>query len=346
MTTPSTDGRLRSRRPRVRLITIVTAAILTVGIALLVAIRPDWTRHVGATLAQANWGWLTAAIVAQVFSIGSLARQQRRLLTVSGRLLPLPSVVATTYVGGAISLSLPIVGKAAAAAYSYRRFTARGVKPALVGWTLAMSAIHLTLAFLTVSAVGAIITGSPGAIAAGVFAIAAVIVPAGGLLSALRSTRVKRVVDAAVSRTFAWARRATGRSWRRAEGSMHTAVYIAAVTRIGLRDALAVATWSLLNIAAAVAAFTLSILAVDGTVPQSVIVIWAAATGAGQLGLTPGGLGIVDTALTLGLVTAGMPTATAIAATLSYRIISLWLTIGTGSITYLISSRSPRITQT
>lgn len=325
---------------------LVAAGLLVAGIALLVTIRPDWVRHVGTTLAHAHWGWLTAALAAQVFSIGSLARQQRRLLAVGGRLLPLPSVVATTYVGGALSLSLPIVGKAAAAVYSYRRFTARGIQPTTVGWALVTSALYLTLVFLAVSAIGAITTGSPGAITAGILAFAGVIIPAGTILPALRSTRIRHRVDLVVGRLFAGARRLTGRPWRRAERRVRAAIDIAATARVGLRDAFAVVAWSLLNVTATLTAFALSIHAVGGTAPWSAIIItWAAGFGAGQLGLTPGGIGIVDTALTVGLVTAGIPAPTAIAATLVYRIISFWITAVVGSITFALSTRSTQPSQ-
>lgn len=324
----------------------VAAGLLVVGIALLVTIRPHWVRHVGTTLAHAHWGWLTAALAVQVFSIGSLARQQRRLLAVGGRLLPLPPVVATTYVGGALSLTLPIVGKAAAAVYSYRRFTARGVQPAIVGWALVMSALYLTLAFLAVSAIGAITTGSPGAITAGILAVAGIIIPVGAILPALRSTRIRHRVDRAVNRLFGWAQRLTRRSWRRAERRVRAAIDMAATARVGLRDAFAVVTWSLLNVTATLTAFALSIHAVGGTAPWSAIIItWAAGFGAGQLGLTPGGIGIVDTALTVGLVTAGIPTATAIAATLVYRIISFWITAIAGGVTFVLSARTTRLSQ-
>lgn len=334
------------RRLGVRLTAVITASVLGASLVLLIAIQPDWMRQVGAALAHTNWGWLTAAVVAQVFSVGSLARQQRRLLTVSGRLLPLPSVVATTYVGGAISLSLPIIGKAAAAVYSYRRFTAQGVEPAMVGWALAMSAFHLTLAFLTVSAAGAFASGSPEAITAGILAMAAVVVPVGIIVAVLRSSRAKRRLDVAVDRIFTCARRVTRRSWQRSHGRVRAALDVVASARMGRRDMLVVTSWSLVNIAATLAAFALSILAVGGRVPwPAVVITWAAAFGAGQLGVTPGGIGIVEAALTLGLVTAGMPATAAIAAALVYRVISFWMTAAAGSITFLLTPHTPRTMQ-
>lgn len=332
-----------AQRGRVR-VSGIAAIIISIGLVIaLAAARPGWIGDIGSTLARADWAYLAAAVLAQVFSIGSLARQQRRLLMVSGRALPLPAVVATTYVGGAISLSLPIVGKAAAAVYSYRRFTARGIRPAIVGWTLAMSALYLILAFSTIGAIGAIVTGSRDAIIAGIVSLAAVILPAGALLAAVRITAVRGAVDAAIDRIVTVASRATGRAWHRVHRGLHAAVNAAATVHLGFRDTVAVAGWSLLNFTATLASFILSILAIGGDVPWSLIVmIWAAGAGLGQLGLTPGGLGVVDAALAFGLIAAGMPSATAIAATLVYRAISLWLTVAAGGLTFLATGRPHR----
>ncbi len=320
-------------------------AALGAGVAVALALaKPGWFDRIGAALAGMNWGWAGAAIFAQIVSIGALARQQRRLLTVSGRRLPLPAVMATTYVGGAISLSLPIVGKAAAALYSYRRFTARGVRPAVVGWALAMSALHLTLAFLTIGAVGAIATGTPNAIAAGIASLAGVIAPATALLAALRVAAVRRAVDKAIDRIVDLARRVMRSRWNRVRRSLRSAVDAAATMHLTLPETVAVAGWSLLNLTATLICLALSILAVGGGVPWSlIIVVWAAAVGVGQLGLTPGGIGVVDAALTFGLVAAGLPAATAISASLVYRAISLWLAVAAGGITFLATGRSGRL---
>lgn len=332
----------RSDRRRTRRVTAVLVAVLLLGGATVLGLtHPTVLRDVAAMLAGVDWILFGLATLTQVFSVGALARQQRRLMSTSGPTLALPSVVATTYVGGTISLSIPIVGKAAAAAYSYRRFTQQGVPPVTVTWALAMSAIHLVLAYLTIGAIAALATGSLDAIITALLAIATVILPLTIFISALRAPAIKRGVEAAIDRAITWARRATRRPWRRAQHRIHSAIDVIACTRIGGRDTVAVAAWSLLNMSATFAAFTLSILAVGGVVPwPTVITTWIAGYGASQLGLTPGGIGIVEATLTLGLTTAGVSTATAIAAALLYRIISFWITAITGSITFLLTSPS------
>ena len=57
---------------------------------------------------------------------------------------------------------------------------------------------------------------------------------------------------------------------------------------------------------------------------------WAAGSGGASLNLTPGGLGVVEVALTGALVALGVPSTQALAAVLLYRAITFWLTIVVG----------------
>jgi hypothetical protein len=51
---------------------------------------------------------------------------------------------------------------------------------------------------------------------------------------------------------------------------------------------------------------------------------------AGSVGLTPGGLGVIDAALSAGLVASGISGQHALAAVLVYRLISFWLVMAVG----------------
>jgi uncharacterized protein (TIRG00374 family) len=63
---------------------------------------------------------------------------------------------------------------------------------------------------------------------------------------------------------------------------------------------------------------------------------------AGTITLIPGGLGIIDSALILGLVAGGVDTPTAIATVVLYRIISFGFIISAGWISWLIIRRNRR----
>ena len=65
------------------------------------------------------------------------------------------------------------------------------------------------------------------------------------------------------------------------------------------------------------------------------LLAWAAGTAVASLGLTPGGLGVVEATLSSALIATGLVGSTAIAAVLVYRIVSLWLVIAAGGLTLL-----------
>jgi putative heme transporter len=74
-----------------------------------------------------------------------------------------------------------------------------------------------------------------------------------------------------------------------------------------------------------------SIKAAGAHVPWwGIVLAWAAASGGTSLNLTPGGLGVVEIALTGALVALGVPSTQALAAALVYRAITFWLAIVIG----------------
>jgi uncharacterized protein (TIRG00374 family) len=74
-----------------------------------------------------------------------------------------------------------------------------------------------------------------------------------------------------------------------------------------------------------------SIKAAGAHVPWwGIVLAWAAGAGGSSLNLTPGGLGVVEAALTGALVALGVPANQALTAVLVYRAISFWLAIAIG----------------
>ncbi|MET7496132.1 YbhN family protein [Streptomyces sp900116325] len=68
--------------------------------------------------------------------------------------------------------------------------------------------------------------------------------------------------------------------------------------------------------------------------PTQLLLAFCAGMAAGTLTIVLGGLGIIDNALILGLITGGLDTPTAIAAVVLYRLINLGFVIGAGWIAW------------
>ncbi|MDQ1448620.1 MAG: putative heme transporter, partial [Actinomycetota bacterium] len=108
-----------------------------------------------ATLGHLDWAWLPLAVGAEAASMAAFARTQRRLIRAGGTNLHLGSVMAITYAGNAISVSLPLAGPETATGFIYRSYSRLGIDPAVAGWALAVSGGFSSLAFALVLAGGA-----------------------------------------------------------------------------------------------------------------------------------------------------------------------------------------------
>ncbi len=292
-------------------------------------------------LVEANWTWIGIGMVAQIASIGALARLQRRLISVRGGQRSLPSVIATTWAGNAISLSLPLVGPATAAVFVFKRFTAIGVDRAAAAWALAISGIYSTVSFTAITAVGGIVSGSTGLAVTGAVTVVALVIPVCILLAALRRPRVHAGATAVFAAVLRWSQR----MFRRPRGNtdqISTSTLDQLVTlRLGPRDTVIGSVTAVLNWLLDLACLACAIMAMHGTVPwQGLILAWAAGGSVASLGLTPGGLGVVEIALGAALMAAGLPGAAALATALLYRATKLGLVFAVGGITLLVIRRT------
>jgi len=338
----TTEDSPTAARPGVRSVrlwfTIITFAAV---IALLV-----WQRHrfagLPGLLANAKWGWVALAVLAQAVSIGALAREQRQLISVKGGRRSLPPVLATVYAGNAISISLPLVGSAAAAVFSYRRFTAIGVERPVAAWALAISGVFSTVSFATIAAIGAIVSGSDGLALTGLLTVVLVVLPVCAVFAGLRRPKVNAIANSAIATVLKLLQRLVHQP--KGNPTQLTAAALDQLTSLRLTpssSAIAIAM-AILNWTADLGCLTCAILAVHGSVPwHGIVLAWAAGAGASSLNLTPGGLGVVEIALSSALIGAGIPAGPAVAAALLYRAVKLGLVLAVGGVTLLVIGRRP-----
>lgn len=287
-------------------------------------------------LMDTSFGWMLAALAAQIGSIGMLARQQRQLIDVQGERYPLPSVVATTYAGNAISLSVPVVGPAAAAVFTFKRFTRIGVPASVAGWALTLSNVFQAVAYTAVTAVGAAVIGSRAATVAGVLTIVLIVLPVLGILIGLRYPPILHLAQRLARRSVSRWHRVSRRSGAD-DARVTREVDRIAELRLTPLSSVTITLLTVLNAAAKALCLALVVKAVTGDVPWTgILLAWSAAQGAQSLNITPGGLGVVEAALTVALVGIGVPAGSAVAVVLLYRLISLWFVLAAGAVTLLV----------
>jgi uncharacterized protein (TIRG00374 family) len=283
-------------------------------------------------LAHLDLAWLPVAIFAEAGSMAAFARSQRRLLRAGGGpSLHLASLIAVTYAGNAISVTLPLAGPEFAAGFTFRELRRRGIEPAVAGWALAVSGVLSSAAFAVVLAGGAVASGSPAAATLGFGGAVVAMVPTVAVLVALRDARFRSVLDRLILATWRVSRRAVHRDSGRAEDAFEEFLNRVATLRLPRLQYVEVFALALWNWVADCLCLGLAVLATGAGVPWHVIFLaYGAAVAAGSLGLTPGGLGIVEAALTAALVGAGVKTDHALAAVVIYRLISFWLVMASG----------------
>jgi uncharacterized protein (TIRG00374 family) len=292
-----------------------------------------------AGLGHARGGLIFAAYACERLSFVSLGRMQRRLLRAGNHRLTLASVLGIVVAGNALSVSVPIAGAGLSAAFSFREFERRQVSHHAAAFALAVSGVLSTLSLMVIAAAGALVSGNAVAAALGLLGAAAIAMAIAGALLALRIPACQRVA----TRGAVGAVRLTHRI-RRGSPDRKPPELIVAETRARLAalhlsrlDWAIVVGLAFLNWLGDAACLTLSLRAAGLPIPfRQILLVWAAGQAASSIGLTPGGVGIVEVALVAALTAAGEPAAGSTVAVLIYRLISLWLMLLIGWISFIL----------
>jgi len=307
-------------------------SVLTVAAFVLLVLgrRTALTRSLGR-IGHPQWSWITLGIAFEASSMATFAMMQRRLLRVGGRRVGTRPMMATILAANALSVSVPVAGPELGAAFTFRRFKEQGADTSLAGWTLLVGGIASWFGAIVVLGAGGVLSGN--VVVTGVTVLASLLAIFGGLALWVGVGRTR--LRLFVTRSAAWAVRSVSRLISRPVHDPASAVNGWIEGLGSLRPSKAewgkVGGLGLANWLTDIGVLAVSILALGGAVPwRSLLLIYGLATLIGSLGITPGGLGVVEGTLCLGLVSTGLPAALALAAVLLYRLVSFWLVMATG----------------
>jgi putative heme transporter len=334
-------GERSTRRRRARASAVVAVALAgLIGLGWLER-RP--VRHSFAVLGHAQLSLIPLAISAEILSMATLARLQRRLLRAGSVRLSITSMVAIIYASNAISASIPIAGTPMSAAFSFRSYARRGADRSLAGWVLTISGVISTVTFALIVAGGAILSGNAVASVIGSLGALATVVPVLLCLIALRHDRLRARLESVAARGLRLARRVIQRPHGEPGELIEATVERIVGLRMKRRGWAFVFCMATVNWMANIACLALAITAVRSPVPWSgLILAWSVGVGAGSFGITPGGVGLVEAALAGALVAAGVHAPQALAAVLIYRLISFWLVDAMGWTLYATTRKRGR----
>lgn len=325
------QARRRSWWRRLRLPLLLAAGLGLAALGLWGRL-PDPRAFLNA-LTGADYWWVIVAAALQALSLAAFAWQQRLLMRALGVRLRARRAAAVTLARTAISIAVP-AGAAVSAAYAVREYQRGGVSKEHSAASMIVSGLAsiggLTLLYVTGG--GAVLSRNPAlllsprplAVVGGLVALTTAAVIAGrrvpSFAAAIRGN----------GRAMTWIRRTLAsaqEAWKAGAG-LRPRDWAVAVLLFAIN-------WltDLLCLAATCRAVGLPI----GVVTLAGIYLGVQIVR--QVPLTPGGVGVVDTALVAGLTAAGATAVTAAAAVLIYRLISCWLLLPAGGLSALLLRR-------
>ena len=332
---PQATARPESRAWRRRWVRTVLMLLAAGVIAAVVILDRHALGQSVSALGGLDLRWFLLAIVCEAVSLVAFGLSRRRLLRADGDQARFSSVMAITYAGNALSMSIPFAGAQLAVVFSYQQFRRRGLDPAVTGWALGVSAIASSSALAIVLVVGALVGGAPVANAVGFLGAAIFALPAITVILALRYPKARVLAN----RVIAWALGLVRRIIRK-PGLDPDALdeFLQQLAGIRLRwhqypevFALAVVNWL-----ADCACLACAIKATGEPVPWAgLLLAYGAGAVAGSTGVTPGGFLIVEAALTAALAATGMAPGHALAAVLAYRLVNFWMILLGGGVTLI-----------
>ncbi len=307
---------------RLRLPLVAAAALVLAGLGLWGRF-PDPRDFLGA-LTGADYWWVALAALLQVASLSSFAWQQRELMRALGVRLRARRAAAVTLARTAISISLP-AGAAVSAGYAVKEYQRAGIGKEIAAASMIVSGLTsiggLTLLYVTG---GVAVLGRNPALLLSARPLA--VVTALTLLTAAAVLLGRRLPS------FAAPARRDGRIVRYVRNllvSAHEAWQAGAALRA--RDWAAALLFFAVNWLTDLLCLMATCRAVGLPVGVTTLAgIYLGMQIVRQVPLTPGGVGVVDTALVAGLTAAGATALTAAAAVVLYRLLSCWLLIPAG----------------
>jgi len=309
---------------------VIGVAVGVVVLLLLVGRRGELVAA-SHRLSGVDIGWLVAAILAEALSLWSFAYLQHRVLRLSGASIPMPGLVLLALANDAIANTVP--GEpAVSSAYRYRYYRRSGASGASAGWTIFTMLIAQAIGMSALLLVGVVValSGAAGGKNAGVAVVGLVIICGAGAIL-VRRDLVLRLAGALVRAARRVTRRPEGGLAARVEATLQRMRHIP-LTRRSAVAVVAIATWVWF---ADFICLACSFGAVHAPIPwDGALLAYGVAQVAGSLPFIPGGIGIVEGSLTVILAAYGARWVPALSATLAYRVVSFWLAIAVGWVSF------------
>jgi uncharacterized protein (TIRG00374 family) len=279
-----------------------------------------------STMSHLTWYWVLLAFVAELASIPALAEAQLIVLQAGGTKADRWQMNLVTLASNAVAMSLP-AGVAVAEGYAYSRYRRLGASAAVAAWAELASGALAFAALAAIALAGAAVAGGS---AQGVLLSVLSVVVAGSFAAAALFRHPHILIGA-----IDWAERHLGR--RLGPLVARTARRVREVSHELSFTHPPIPTWiaafflSVANWMLDVVCLALSFEAIGHTIPWgAVLLAFAGSKVLSSIGVTPGGLGVVEGGLIATFVAYGTTGSSAAAAVLVYRGLTFIGLVGLG----------------
>ncbi len=330
MAAPS-DARPATGTPTRRGTVVAAVVVIILGLELIFG----WSALSGALaqLRAPKWNWVALAVLAELASMGTYARMQRALLRGAGTKVSIRKHVATAYAAHSLSATLP-GGPVFSTTFNFQQLRRFGASAAVASWCIALSGTLSAGALVAIGAAGGLLARHAGSwhTLAG-YGVAALVIAIGVRLVAEHPEWLDRPVRALLGGFNRVRRRPPGHGHDKLLGFVNQLREI----RVHPANFAVAALLALLNWLFDALCLWMCCVAVGATGINAVnlVIAYCAGMAAASVPIVPGGLGVVDGALILGLVAGGLPSASAVAGVVLYRLISFGFIIGAGWLVWL-----------
>ncbi len=311
----------RTLRPRV---VLQVAAI--VAVVFFAYRERDLFTGLTSRMSGLAWYWILPAFVLELASIPPLAEAQLIILRAGGTNVDRWQMIQVTMASNAVAMSIP-AGVAVAEGYAYSRYRRLGASPAVAAWAELASGALAFAALATVALAGAVVAGGPPARV--LLPILSVVVA--GSFTAAGLFRHPHILISAVDWLSVHVGRRLGPVIARAATRVRDLSHQLTFTHPPVSTWVAAFGLSVVNWMLDVACLALAFEAVHASITWgAVLLAFAGSKVVSSIGVTPGGLGVVEGGLIATFVAYGTPGPAATAAVLVYRGMVFVVLVGVG----------------
>jgi uncharacterized protein (TIRG00374 family) len=298
--------------------------------------RPPSLPQILTVLAGAHLRWIALAVALQAISITMFALQERVPLAALGVPVSVRRIVAIALARSAISITFP-AGAAVSAGYAVRQYRHAGSSYEVATATMVVSGLLSFGGLTTLYVLGSatLVAHNPAIVAAWPLSVILSATLVAALTSvALHQWRRRRSPPPTTDQAASTPAGRTGRYLRLITTTVRDAWRASATLRP--RHWLTALTYAATNWLTDLLCLAASTHALGLPINLTTLAgIYLGVQIVRQVPITPGGVGLIETAFITGLTAAGLTSVSAAAAVLIYRLLSCWLLVPTGGIAAL-----------